>query len=99
MLFVLKNISLGGETVKQLQSESGAKIYIDAPNLATRTRAVHIRGNPQVLQIAKQLIDVKLGEWEARNHKQGLGPRLSLYTYNPGASTNNNSHCTFIFFS
>jgi hypothetical protein len=55
--------TIGGENVKALQDQSGARVKVDPntdPNSDERT--VNISGDPKCVAIAKQLVEEKVAE-------------------------------------
>ncbi|KAJ8672683.1 hypothetical protein QAD02_003943 [Eretmocerus hayati] len=71
-------IGKGGETIKQLQDRSGAKMVIvqDGPNQENE-KPLRITGDPQKVEHAKQLVYELIAEKEmqaySKNSKPGLG--------------------------
>lgn len=54
---------LGGETVRALQEQSGARVKIDPTNDPnSEERIVNISGDPKCVAIAKQLVEDKVAE-------------------------------------
>lgn len=54
---------LGGETVRALQEQSGARVKIDPTNDPnSEERTVNISGDPKCVAIAKQLVEDKVSE-------------------------------------
>jgi far upstream element-binding protein len=71
-------IGRGGETVRSMQDQSGARVKIDPsndPNSDERT--VNISGDPQCVAIAKQLVEEKVAE-----ATRGSGGRHGGYNNN-----------------
>jgi far upstream element-binding protein len=61
--FINIYLIIGGETVRSLQEQSGARVKIDPttdPNSEERT--VNISGDPKCVAIAKQLVEEKVAE-------------------------------------
>lgn len=56
-------IGRGGETVRALQEQSGARVKIDPTNDPnSEERVVNISGDPKCVAIAKQLVEDKVAE-------------------------------------
>ncbi|KAI8985967.1 hypothetical protein BDB01DRAFT_842803 [Pilobolus umbonatus] len=61
-------IGRGGETVRALQEQSGARIKVDATgDRNSEERTVNISGDPQCVAIAKQLVEAKVAEGQQYN--------------------------------
>lgn len=57
-------ISSGGETIKNINQQSGAHVELQRnppPNTDPNVRVFSIRGSPQQMEMARQLIDEKIG--------------------------------------
>lgn len=55
---------LGGETIKNINQQSGAHVELQRnppPNTDPNMRVFSIRGTPQQMEVARQLIDEKIG--------------------------------------
>lgn len=54
----------GGETIKNINQQSGAHVELQRnppPNTDPNVRIFSIRGSPQQMEMARQLIDEKIG--------------------------------------
>ncbi len=54
----------GGETIKSINQQSGAHVELQRnppPNTDPNVRIFSIRGSPQQMEMARQLIDEKIG--------------------------------------
>ncbi|KAL3288460.1 hypothetical protein HHI36_002905 [Cryptolaemus montrouzieri] len=69
-------IGKGGETIKQLQEKSGAKMVViqDGPN-QEQEKPLRISGDPQKVEFAKQLVYDLIAEKEMQNYNRGPGGR------------------------
>ncbi|XP_056647054.1 far upstream element-binding protein 1 isoform X3 [Diorhabda carinulata] len=67
-------IGKGGETIKQLQEKSGAKMVViqDGPN-QEHEKPLVISGDPQKVEYAKQLVYDLIAEKEMKNFNRGGG--------------------------
>ncbi|CAH1164508.1 unnamed protein product [Phaedon cochleariae] len=67
-------IGKGGETIKQLQEKSGAKMVViqDGPN-QEHEKPLMISGDPQKVEFAKQLVYDLIAEKEMKNFGRGGG--------------------------
>ncbi|KAK9883998.1 hypothetical protein WA026_004933 [Henosepilachna vigintioctopunctata] len=65
-------IGKGGETIKQLQEKSGAKMVViqDGPN-QEQEKPLRISGDPQKVEFAKQLVYDLIAEKEMQNFRGG----------------------------
>jgi far upstream element-binding protein len=72
-------IGKGGETIRQLQQESGAKIQVARKEVtATNMRNVFVEGTPDRYEIAKKLIDEIVDE-----HKRLHSNSVTIGDTNP----------------
>lgn len=69
-------IGKGGETIKQLQERSGAKMVViqEGPN-PEQEKPLRITGDPQKVEYAKQLVYDLIAEKEMQNFNRGGGGR------------------------
>ncbi|KTF88377.1 hypothetical protein cypCar_00021346, partial [Cyprinus carpio] len=80
-------IGKGGETIKSINQQSGAHVELQRnppPNTDPNVRIFSIRGSPQQMEMARQLIDEKIGllphvgDWNGRKQQfwtQSFHPR------------------------
>ncbi|OZJ03946.1 hypothetical protein BZG36_02929 [Bifiguratus adelaidae] len=66
-------IGRGGETIKWLQDESGARIKVDPQRLGGAEREVLLIGPPQTIAKAKQMIQDKVASGRDRGHGRSRG--------------------------
>ncbi|XP_077078646.1 far upstream element-binding protein 3 isoform X6 [Siphateles boraxobius] len=88
-------IGKGGETIKNINQQSGAHVELQRnppPNTDPNVRIFSIRGSPQQMEMARQLIDEKIGaSGMGGNSSFGLSP----FTQGP-AATHQNGPQTFM---
>uniref|UniRef100_A0A3B3RKF0 Far upstream element (FUSE) binding protein 3 n=1 Tax=Paramormyrops kingsleyae TaxID=1676925 RepID=A0A3B3RKF0_9TELE len=88
-------IGKGGETIKNINQQSGAHVELQRnppPNTDPNHRIFSIRGSPQQIGMARQLIDEKIGGTGLGSSSSfGLGP----FTQGP-ATTHQNGPQTFM---
>lgn len=78
-------IGRGGETVRSMQDQSGARVKIEPANdHNTEERTVNISGDPQCVAIAKQLVEDKVAE-----ATRGSGGRYDRYNNRGGYKSHN----------
>lgn len=78
-------IGRGGETVRSMQDQSGARVKIEPANdHNTEERTVNISGDPQCVAIAKQLVEDKVAE-----ATRGPGGRYDRYNNRGGYRSHN----------
>eukprot|EP00927_Polykrikos_kofoidii_P016649 TRINITY_DN17534_c0_g1_i1.p1 TRINITY_DN17534_c0_g1~~TRINITY_DN17534_c0_g1_i1.p1 ORF type:complete len:1908 (-),score=371.19 TRINITY_DN17534_c0_g1_i1:105-5828(-) len=67
-------IGKGGETIKELKKESGARIDISKEPAETNSndRLVHLSGPPECVEFARKMIDQMLGRARERTGETGL---------------------------
>uniref|UniRef100_A0A8D2N6N3 Far upstream element binding protein 3 n=1 Tax=Zonotrichia albicollis TaxID=44394 RepID=A0A8D2N6N3_ZONAL len=71
-------IGKGGENIKSINQQSGAHVELQRnppPNTDPGVRIFTIRGVPQQIELARHLIDEKVG-WSSGVHDTGLGQHL-----------------------
>ncbi|KAJ8285659.1 hypothetical protein GJAV_G00029480 [Gymnothorax javanicus] len=87
-------IGKGGETIKNINQQSGAHVELQRnppPNTDPNVRIFTIRGTPQQMELARQLIDDKIGgSGLAGNGSFGLSP------FSQGTATHQNGPQTFM---
>uniref|UniRef100_A0A673IB58 Far upstream element-binding protein 3-like n=1 Tax=Sinocyclocheilus rhinocerous TaxID=307959 RepID=A0A673IB58_9TELE len=88
-------IGKGGETIKSINQQSGAHVELQRnppPNTDPNVRIFSIRGSPQQMEMARQLIDEKIGaSGMGGSSSFGLGP----FTQGP-ATPHQNGPQTFM---
>ncbi|XP_039143858.1 far upstream element-binding protein 2-like [Dioscorea cayenensis subsp. rotundata] len=71
-------IGKGGETIKNMQTKSGARIQLIPlhlpPGDSSTERNLHVDGTPEQIEIAKQLVNEIISENRARNPSMGGYP-------------------------
>ncbi|KAJ7987305.1 hypothetical protein DPEC_G00337350 [Dallia pectoralis] len=87
-------IGKGGETIKNINQQSGAHVELQRnppPNTDPNVRVFSIRGTPQQMEMARQLIDEKIGA-------SGLGSSNSfgVSPFGQGQATHQNGPQTFL---
>lgn len=81
-------IGRGGETVRAMQDQSGARVKIEPANEPnTEERIVNIFGDPQCVAIAKQLVEEKVAE-----ANRGPGGRYDRYNSDRGGYRSRNDY-------
>ena len=82
----------GGETIKQLQERSGAKIIIiqDSPE-AAHEKPLRITGDPNAVETAKELVQEILNQKDDRDPQQQLG-HGGRVGYNDGYDDHDNTY-------
>jgi len=61
-LFCIKIFILGGETIKQINQQTGAHCELDRRNQSNENEKIFIiRGNPEQVEHAKRIFSEKLG--------------------------------------
>ncbi|KAL4609409.1 far upstream element-binding protein 3-like [Arapaima gigas] len=84
-------IGKGGETIKNINSQSGAHVELQRnppPNTDPNVRIFSIRGTPQQLEMARQLIDEKIGgSGMGGNGSFGLSPFTQASPHQNGPQT------------
>ncbi|KAM8885350.1 far upstream element-binding protein 3-like isoform 3-T3 [Spinachia spinachia] len=89
-------IGKGGETIKSINQQSGAHVELQRnppPSTDPNTRVFTIRGTAQQMDLARQLIDDKIGGSGIMSNG-GFG--FSPFTQNPAAHQNCGSGQTFL---
>ncbi|KAM4616142.1 far upstream element-binding protein 3-like [Polymixia lowei] len=89
-------IGKGGETIKSINQQSGAHVELQRnppPSTDPNTRVFTIRGSPQQMDMARQLIDDKIGGSGIMSNG-GFG--FSPFTQGPAAHQNCGSGQTFV---
>ncbi|XP_058861243.1 far upstream element-binding protein 3-like isoform X4 [Acipenser ruthenus] len=87
-------IGKGGETIKNINQQAGAHVELQRnppPNTDPNVRIFSIRGTPQQIELARQLIDEKIGGSGLGGSSFGLNP----FTQGP-AATHQNGPQTFM---
>ncbi|KAJ8379729.1 hypothetical protein SKAU_G00005070 [Synaphobranchus kaupii] len=88
-------IGKGGETIKNINQQSGAHVELQRnppPNTDPNVRIFSIRGTPQQMDLARQLIDEKIG-----GSGMGGNGSFGLSHFTPGsAATHQNGPQTFM---
>ncbi|KAJ8346790.1 hypothetical protein SKAU_G00281910 [Synaphobranchus kaupii] len=79
-------IGKGGETIKNINQQSGAHVELQRnppPNTDPNVRIFSIRGTPQQMELARQLIDEKIGGSGLGSSSSGGGFGLNPFSQGP----------------
>ncbi|KDP34116.1 hypothetical protein JCGZ_07687 [Jatropha curcas] len=83
-------IGKGGDTIKQMQNRTGARVQVIPlhlpPGDASTERNVHIEGTSEQIELAKQLVNEVISENRARNQSMSGGYPQQGYQTRPQTS-------------
>uniref|UniRef100_A0A671QN80 Far upstream element-binding protein 1-like n=1 Tax=Sinocyclocheilus anshuiensis TaxID=1608454 RepID=A0A671QN80_9TELE len=80
-------IGKGGETIKNISQQSGARIELQRnppPNSDPNIKIFTVRGSPQQIDYARQLVEEKIGVSPTHGPPGPPGPAAPMGPYNPG---------------